>query len=158
MSGARDVEELVSWQRMHDLNVQIHQATQTGCASGDLEFRGELRHSAAAAERHIVDGFERRNALAFANFLDFSRTAACATRSLLRKGLACAYFSAEEFRLLDDSAVHGLKAVAGLQRYLRSPDARRNVMRRYPRPFTAPHKQQAGEGELPELRAHDPDD
>jgi four helix bundle protein len=139
MSGARDFEELVSWQRMHELNVEVWKATDDGRA--DFEFRDDVRRAADAAERQIVDGFGHFNPLVFAYFLDFSRVSAFATRSLIRKGLASGYFDAEQFDRLDKLAVCALQAVTRFQRFLRSPDAKRNVGRRYQRPYTAPrHK------------------
>jgi len=126
MSGARDFEELVSWQRMHELNIEVWNATEHGRASRDFKFRDQLRDAADSAERNNAEGFGRYKPLVFANFLDFSRASACETRSLLRKGLACEYFSPEHFDRLDKLAVRGLQAVASFQRYLRSPAAKRN--------------------------------
>jgi four helix bundle protein len=140
MSGARDFEELVSWQRMHELNIEVWNATEHGRASRDFDFRNQIRDAADSAERNIAEGFGRYKPLVFANFLDFSRASACETRSLLRKGLACQYFSAEHFDRLDKLAVRGLQAVASFQRYLRSPAATRNAARRYRRPCTAPRQ------------------
>jgi four helix bundle protein len=138
MSGARDFEELVSWQRMHELNIEIWKATEHGRAERDFDFRDEIRDAADSAERNIAEGFGRYRPLVFANFLDYARASACETRSLLRKGVACGYFSAEQFEGLDKLAVRGLQAVAKFQRYLRSPAAQRNAGRRYQRPYTAP--------------------
>ena len=140
MSGARGFEELVSWQRMHELNIEVWKATENGRAGRDFDFRDQIRDAADSAERNIAEGFGRYKPLVFANFLDFSRASACETRSLLRKGLTCGYFSAEHFDRLDKLAVRGLQAVASFQRYLRSPTARRNAMRRYQRPYTAPRQ------------------
>ena len=138
MSGARDFEELLSWQRMHELNIEVWRATEDERAGRDFDFRDEIRAAADSAERNIAEGFGRFRPLVFANFLDFSRASACETRSLLRKGLACGYFSAEHFDKLDKLAVRALQAVASFQRYLRSPAAKRNAARRYQRPYTAP--------------------
>src|SRR5262247_1609662 len=142
MSGARGFEELVSWQRMHELNIEVWQATDHGPAGRDFDFRDQIRDAADSAERNIAEGFGRYRPLVFANFLDFSRASACETRSLLRKGLACEYLTAEQFDRLDKLAVRGLQAVASFQRYLRSPTARRDAMRRYQRPYTAPRQKQ----------------
>jgi len=141
MSGARGFEELVSWQRMHELNIEVWNATEHGHAGRDFDFRDQIRDAADSAERNIAEGFGRYNPMVFANFLDFSRASACETRSLLRKGLACGYFGAELFERLDKLAVRGLQALARFQRYLRSPTAKRNAARRYQRPYTAPRQQ-----------------
>jgi len=140
MSGARGFEELVSWQRMHELNIEVWNATEHGRAGRDFDFRDQIRDAADSAERNIAEGFGRYKPLVFANFLDFSRASACETRSLLRKGFICGYFSADHFDRLDELAVRGLQAVASFQRYLRSPAAKRNAARRYQRPHTAPRE------------------
>jgi four helix bundle protein len=141
MTGVRGFEELVAWQRMHELNVAVWKATEHGSANRDFDFRDQIRDAADSTERNIAEGFGRFNPLAFANFLDFSRASACETRSLLRKGLTCGYFSPDHFEALDRLAVRGLQAVAKFQRYLRSPAAKRNAARRYQRPYTAPREQ-----------------
>ena len=158
MSGARDFEELLSWQRMHELNIAVWKATEDGRASRDFEFRDEIRDAADSAERNIAEGFGRFRPLVFANFLDFSRASACETRTLLRKGLACGYFTAEDFDRLDTLAVRGLQAVARFQRYLRSPAAKRNAARRYQRPYTAPRAPNVANGPNVPNVANDPND
>jgi four helix bundle protein len=136
MSVARQCEELVSWQRMHELNIEVWKATEEGAAGSDLEFRNGIRAAADSAERHVAEGFGRHQPLVFANFLDFSRAAACETRLLLRKGVARGYFGTEQFDRLDTLAVHGLRAVVNFQRFLRSPAAKRLTTGRYQRPYT----------------------
>ena len=138
MSGARDFEELVAWQRMHELNVEVWKATETGRVGRDFDFRNEIRDAADSAERHVAEGFGRYRPLVFANFLDYARASACQTRSLLRKGLGSGYFTVEQFDGLEKLAVRGLQALAKFQRYLRSPSAQRQAGRRYQRPYTAP--------------------
>ena len=122
---------------MHELKIEVRRATEDRWAGGDLDVRGEIRDAVDSAERNIEEGFGRYNPLAFANFLDFSRVFACQTRSLLRKGLACGYFSAEQFNRLDALAVHALRAVVKFQRFLRSPAAKAITSGRYQRPYTA---------------------
>ena len=133
MSAGCRYEELVSWQRMHELNIQVCKATE--CVD-DCDLRREIRDAADSAERNIAEGFGRHNPLVFANFLDFSSTAARQTRSLLRKGLACGCLSVEQFDRLDKLAVHALRAVVNFQRFLRSPAAKRITTGRYQRPYT----------------------
>ena len=122
---------------MHALNTEVRRATEDRCAGNDLIFSQEIREAAYSAERNIEEGFGRYKPLVFANFLDFSRASACETRLLLRKGVACGYFSAEQFDRLDKLAVDGLRAVLNFQRFLRSPAAKRITTGRYQRPYTA---------------------
>jgi len=118
---------------MHELNIEVWKATEHGPVARDFDFRNEIRDAADSAERNIAEGFGRFNPPVFANFLDFSRASALETRSLLKKGLAVGYFKADEAARLDSLADRGLQAVARFQRYLRSPEAKRNAARRYRR-------------------------
>jgi hypothetical protein len=60
-----------------------------------------------------------------------ARASALETKTLLIKGLDVGYWKQEEFDRLDQLANRGIQAVAKLQRYLRSPKAKRNAKRRY---------------------------
>ena len=81
----------------------------------------------------------------FADFLNFARASACETKSLLRKGLAVGYFTADDVSRLDALANRGLQALAKFQRYLRSPEAERNARRRYSGPRKATHPENSND-------------
>jgi four helix bundle protein len=133
VAGANRFEDLLSWQRMHELNIEVWKATEHGPVARDFDFRNEIRDAADSAERNIAEGFGRFNPPVFANFLDFSRASGLETKSLLKKGRAVGYFKADEAARLDSLADRGIQAVAKFQRYLRSPEAKRNATRRYRR-------------------------
>jgi len=80
MSTQDQYKELVSWQRMHELNIEISKATEHAVGR-DCAFRDEILDAAGSAERNIAEGFGRHNSMVFANFLDFSSAAARQTRS-----------------------------------------------------------------------------
>jgi four helix bundle protein len=140
MAVATKFEELLSWQRMHELNVEVIKATENGPANRDFRFRDQIRDAADSAERNVAEGFARYNPSVFATFLDYSRASAAETRSMLRKGLTCGYFSAGDFECLDRLATRGSQAVAKFQRYLRSPAAKHNAARRYSKTRAARHQ------------------
>jgi four helix bundle protein len=133
MPGVDRFEDLISWQRMHDLNIEVWRATETRRASRDFDFKNEIRDAVDSAERNIAEGFGRFTPPQFANFLDVSRASALEARTLLRKGLEVGYWKQADFERLDSLAIRGLQAVAKLQRYLRSPVAKRNAQCRYRR-------------------------
>ena len=119
MDDSHRFQELVSWQRVHDLKRHVDEVADGEGTASDAEFRHQIRDAAHAAERHIVEGFGQHNPLVFANVLDFSRAATCETRLLLRRGLLRGYFSTEEHGRLDQIAVRGIHAIVAFQRYLR---------------------------------------
>ena len=138
MSSARHFEELVCWQRIHQLKTEVSKVIEHGPAGDDAAFRGEIVNAADRAEHHIEEGFGRYKPRVFAAFLEFSRTAGGETRSLLRQGFARGYFSAEQFDQLDKLAAQALQAIVSFQRYLRSPAAAKaHYTWRYQRPYTA---------------------
>lgn len=156
VSGARRFEELLAWQRMHELNVEISKTTEHGAASQDFDFRRQIRDAADSAERNIAEGFGRYNPAQFANFLDFARGSACETKALIGKARAVGYFTPADADRLDALADRGLQAVAKLQRYLRSPEAKRNAGRRYA--LRSDGNEQANENENENGNGNDPND
>ncbi len=132
MAGASRFEDLVAWQRMHDLNIKIWYAT-THAPARDFAFRNQIRDAADSAARNVAEGFGRFNPGDCARFLDMSRASALETKALLKKGLAIGYWSEDEFGRLDTLADRGIQAVATFQRYLRSSHVKRNAARRYTR-------------------------
>jgi four helix bundle protein len=126
---ARRFEDLLAWQRMRELSIEVWHATDQPPASTNFKFRDQIRDASESAERNIAEGFGRYNPGEFAHFLDVSRASALETKTLLTKGLAVGYWKQEDFARLDKLADRGIQAVAKLQRYLRSARAKRNAQR-----------------------------
>jgi four helix bundle protein len=133
MSGAERFDDLISWQRMNELSIEVWKITNRPPAPKDFDFRNEIRDASDSAQRNIAEGFGRYSPPQFAQFLDISRASALETKALLKKGLAVGYWTEDEFQRLNKLADRGLQAVAKFQRYLRSPQAKRNAARRYRR-------------------------
>lgn len=116
---------------MHELSNEIWKATDRPPASHNFKFCGQIRDASDSAARNVAEGFGRYSPGQFAHFLDVARASALETKTLLIKGLDVGYWKQEEFDRLDQLANRGIQAVAKLQRYLRSPRAKRNAKRRY---------------------------
>jgi four helix bundle protein len=114
---------------MHALSVEIWKAAERGPGWRDRRFRDQIRDSADSAARNVAEGFGRFNPGEFVRFLSIARASATETKALLRKGLDVGYWSQDEYERLDRLANRGLQAVAALQRYLRSAEAKRNAAR-----------------------------
>jgi four helix bundle protein len=89
--GADRFEDLIAWQRMHELNLEIWRITEGGRVSRDFDFCRQIRDAADSAERNIAEGFGRFSPVQFAHFLDISRASAVETETLLKKALAVGY-------------------------------------------------------------------
>src|SRR5688572_26090239 len=114
---------------MYELSLEVWKFTDQPPASRNFKHRDQIRDSSDSAHRNVAEGFGRYNPGEFARFLDVSRGSAEETRALLKTAHAARYLSDEEFAALDALAIRGLEALAKLQRYLRSPDAKRNADR-----------------------------
>jgi four helix bundle protein len=136
MPAATKFEELLVWQLMHELHIEVWKATETPPAARDFRFRDQIRDASESTVRNVAEGFGRFNPGQFAAFLDISRASALETKALLKKGLDVGYWSENEFKRLDTLADRGLQALAKFQRYLRSPRAKRNAEGRYGRDDT----------------------
>jgi four helix bundle protein len=139
MAGARRFEDLIAWQRMYELSIEVWKATDRPPASRDFQFRDQIRDASDSAQRNIAEGFARFNPAQFVHFLDIARASAIETKALLKKGLAVGYWQPSEFERLDVLADRGLQAVAKFQRYLRSQQAKRNAEQRYRKPPNDPN-------------------
>jgi four helix bundle protein len=100
MSGARRFEELVSWQRGHELHVEVWKACERSHVSRDFDFKNQIRDASESVARNVAEGFGRYSPAQFLNFLDVSRASALETKSLLKKGLAVGYWDEKEFKRL----------------------------------------------------------
>ena len=114
---------------MYDLSVRIWRATDEPAIARDEKFRNQIRDASDSIHRNIAEGFGRYNPGEFARFLDIARASAAETRALLKKGRAVGHFTDKSFNELDRIAIRGFVAMARLQRYLRSEEAKRNARR-----------------------------
>ena len=133
MAGANRFENLLAWQRARELHIEVWTATNRPPANRDLRFRDQIRDASESVERNVAEGFGLFNPGQFAHFLDISRASTLETKTLLKKGLAVGYWNDKEFARLDSLADRALQSIAKFQRYLRSPQAKRNAARRYRR-------------------------
>ena len=131
MAGARRFEDLLTWQRMHELNIEIWKATDRPPVSCNFKFCDQIRDASDSAERNVAEGFGRFSPGQFAHFLDIARASAMETKTLLIKGLEIGYWPQDEFDRLSRLADRGIQAVAKLQR---SPFAKSEAQRRTPVP------------------------
>ena len=129
MAGATRFQDFVAWQLMYELSVRIWRATDGPSGARDVRFRDQIRDASDSIHRNIAEGFGRYNPGDFARFLDIARASAEETRALLKKGRAVGYLTEQSFNELDRIAIRGFVAMARLQRYLRSEEAKRNAKR-----------------------------
>ena len=115
---------------MYDLSVRVWRATDAQPSfAREVKFRDQIRDASDSIHRNIAEGFGRYNPGEFARFLDIARASAEETRALLKKSRAVGHLTEQSFYELDRIAIRGFVALARLQRYLRSEEAKRNAKR-----------------------------
>jgi four helix bundle protein len=122
-------QDFTAWQLTGELNQIIFQLTSEPPACHDFKFRDNLRDAADSAQRNFPEGFGRFAPGDFAHFLDHSRASLLEVNNELAVGLDRGYFRAEDVEAATLLVKRALKALSGLQRYLRSPEAKLNAKR-----------------------------
>jgi four helix bundle protein len=125
----RRYQDFKAWQLAHELNTKVFEMTSRPPACHDFKFRDNIRDAADSAQRNFPEGFGRFAPGDFARFLDHSRASLLETKNELGVGLARAYFREEDFKVADSLVNRALKTLSGLQKYLRSPQAKLNAQR-----------------------------
>lgn len=127
--GMRRYQDFKAWQLAHALNKKVFEMTSKPPACHDFKFRDNIRDAADSAQRNFPEGFGRFAPGDFAHFLDHSRASLLETKNELGVGLERAYFREDDFELASSLTDRALKALSGLQKYLRSPRAKLNAQR-----------------------------
>ena len=83
MPGVRRFEDLVVWRGARRLAFEVHLASAAGRAAHDYELVNQLRRSAISIASNIAEGFERKRASSFAQFLEYSRGSCAELRAQL---------------------------------------------------------------------------
>jgi four helix bundle protein len=125
----RRYQDFTAWQLARDLNRKVFELTSTPPACNAFKFRDNMRDAADSAQRNFPEGFGRFAPGDFAHFLDHSRASLLEVKNALGVGLDRGYWHESDFADADSLANRALKALSGLQAYLRSPRAKRNAER-----------------------------
>jgi four helix bundle protein len=125
MATARSHEELITWQRAHELKMGVYALIQSGPVVDDEEFCEQIRRSARSAPRLIAEGFGRYVPGEFRKYLRWANGELKETMDALRDGVDSGYFTPAQILPLQRLARRSSKAATSLIAYLRtarSPD------------------------------------
>jgi four helix bundle protein len=125
----RRYEDFKAWQLAAELNSKVFALTSAPPSSDDFRFRDNIRDAADSAQRNFPEGFGRFSPGDFARFLDHSRASLLEVKNELAVGLDRGYFREADADAATLLVTRALRALAGLQRYLRSPQAKLNAQR-----------------------------
>lgn len=82
MSAVRRFEDLVAWQKAHQLAGLIYEATTCGAISGKFALKDQMRRAAVSIVSNVAEGYERHGRRDFARCEEVSRTLAGLRRAL----------------------------------------------------------------------------
>jgi four helix bundle protein len=125
----RHCQDFKAWQLCAELNRKVFKLTSSGPSYRNFKYRDNIRDAADSAERNFPEGFGRFAPGDFARFLDHSRASLLEVMNELAVGLERGYFPAEDVDDATRLVKRALKALSGLQQYLRSPRAKLNAQR-----------------------------
>ena len=122
-------QDFKAWQLCAELNTKVFQLTSSPPSYLGFKLRDNLRDAADSAQRNFPEGFGRFSPGDFAHFLDHSRASLLEVKNELAVGLDRGYFRVEDVDEATRLVKRALGALSGLQRYLRSPQAKLNAQR-----------------------------
>jgi four helix bundle protein len=127
--SVRRYQDFKAWLLAAELNGKVFELTSAPPSCHDFRFRDNIRDAADSAQRNFPEGFGRFAPGDFARFLDHSRASLLEVKNELTVGLDRGYFRAEDVEDATSLVERALKALSGLQQYLRSPQAKLNAQR-----------------------------
>lgn len=129
MGNMHRYQDFKAWQLAAELNSRVFALTSGPPSCSDFRFRDNIRDAADSAQRNFPEGFGKFAPGDFAHFLDHSRASLLEVKNELAVGLDRGYFSEQDVDAATLLVTRALSALAGLQRYLRSPRAKLNAQR-----------------------------
>ena len=113
-------EEILAWQKAHDLTINIYRVSAVGNFSRDFGLRDQIRRASVSIMANIAEGHGRRTNLEFANFLNLSLGSAAEVQSHLYVARGLNYIAESEFQLLYQQVTEISRMTLALAQYLRT--------------------------------------
>ncbi|MBP9665479.1 MAG: four helix bundle protein [Pyrinomonadaceae bacterium] len=120
MAKFNSFEEIVAWQKAHQLTLQIYRITSDGDFGKDFGLKDQVRRASVSIMANIAEGHGRRTNSEFANFLNLARGSAAEVQSHLHVAVGLDYISQAQFTELYDLTSEVSRMVLSLAQYLRS--------------------------------------
>jgi four helix bundle protein len=91
MPAAKRFEELIAWQKARELTERVFRVKATQAFERDWSFVNQMRRSAVSVGSNIAEGFERKRAREFHQFLSIAKGPCAELRSQLYTALDVGY-------------------------------------------------------------------
>lgn len=112
-------EEILAWQKAHEVTLRIYRLTSDGAFSKDFGLKDQIRRASVSVMANIAEGHGRRSNAEFANFLNLARGSTLEVQSHLYIAVGLEYITKEEFDSLYGSLTEISRMILSLARYLR---------------------------------------
>ena len=93
-------EDLIVWQKAHDLAVGIYRLTGREPFCRDFGLRDQIQRAAVSVMSNIAEGFERYSRPEFRQFLSVARGSVAEVRSQLHLARSLKYVTGEDFETI----------------------------------------------------------
>ncbi|WP_299014771.1 four helix bundle protein [uncultured Polaribacter sp.] len=121
MAKFNSFEEIISWQKARELNVEIYKVTNSNdLFAKDFGLRDQIRRASVSISSNIAEGFERQTTKEFIRFLYIAKASAGEVRSQLYLAFDINYISENEFNNLRLKINEVSKLISGLLKHLHS--------------------------------------
>ena len=114
MSGVKDFEDLIAWQKARVLTKNIYEATQKERFGRDFGLASQIQRASVSIMANIAEGFARKNPNEFYHFVSIAKSSASEVRSHLYVGLDTRYLMDLEFKQLIEQTKEVERVVGGL--------------------------------------------
>ena len=119
MSSIEKFEDIIAWQKARTLTRSIYSVSRRGEFARDFGLSGQIQRAAISIMSNIAEGFERRGAKEFRQFLCISKSSCSEVRSHLYIAHDLHYLSPDVFTKLMSQADEVAKIIGGLRSTLR---------------------------------------
>ncbi len=120
MAGFSKFEEIEAWKAARRLTVRIYSLTKTGDFARDYGLADQIRRATISISSNIAEGFERKTAKAFVQFLFIAKGSAGEVRSQLYAAYDLGYLTQEQFDAVRAEVQQVSKMLVSLINYLES--------------------------------------
>ena len=114
MSGVKDFEDLIAWQKARVLTKNIYETTQKERFGRDFGLASQVQWASVSIMANIAEGFARKNPNEFYHFVSIAKSSASEVRSHLYVGLDIKYITEAEFKQLIEQTKEVERLVGGL--------------------------------------------
>lgn len=108
-------EDFIAWQKARSLTAEIYKITGLEKFSKDYGLKDRIRRAAVSIMSNIAEGFERRRATEFHQFLSIAKASCTELRSQLYVALDADYIDRKVFDELMSKASEVGRLVGGLR-------------------------------------------